>query len=131
MSIKEQIREIKSSNPSFGSKKIAAMIGCTESAVRFHINSHYRKTVTKKRVERRGKRKLMLIQLLGGKCIVCGYNNCPEALDFHHTDPAKKEFRLSELLNSTNERVIAEAQKCVLLCCRCHREHHAGCITVN
>ena len=38
--------------------------------------------------------KLQAIKLLGGKCLICGYNKCVDALEFHHKNPNEKEFKL-------------------------------------
>jgi hypothetical protein len=74
----------------------------------------------------RKNRKLLLVQTLGSKCIKCGYDDCIEALDFHHLDPTKKEFTISNSANQTRtlEQDLEEIKKCVLLCCRCHKEVH-------
>lgn len=56
---------------------------------------------------------------------MCGYDSCPAAMDFHHLDPREKDFTLSEGMTSW-ERIRPELAKCVLLCCRCHREAHDG-----
>lgn len=63
-------------------------------------------------------------------CAVCGYNRCKAAIDFHHLDPQEKDFVLSDARGSnfSREKLIAELEKCVPLCCRCHREFHAGII---
>ena len=34
-------------------------------------------------------------EVRGGKCIRCGYNKCLKALEFHHLDPSKKDFTIS------------------------------------
>ena len=34
-------------------------------------------------------------QQRGGKCQRCGYNRCLKALEFHHLDPTKKDFTIS------------------------------------
>lgn len=61
----------------------------------------------------------------GGKCIKCGYDKCLAALDFHHVDPATKSFGLSaDGRYLSFAKMIEEARKCVLICCRCHREEH-------
>jgi hypothetical protein len=39
-------------------------------------------------------RKLNLIAMLGGECIRCGYNRNFGALEFHHIDPALKQYQL-------------------------------------
>lgn len=60
----------------------------------------------------------------GGKCIRCGYNTCMSALDFHHRDPNKKEFGISDDSIKLKD-AIEEVKKCVLICSNCHRELHA------
>lgn len=63
----------------------------------------------------------------GNKCIICGYDRCSEALDFHHTDPNKKDFSISDNNISYNWDIIKkELDKCILICSNCHREIHAG-----
>ena len=63
----------------------------------------------------------------GGKCMICGYDRCLEALDFHHIDPKKKDFGSSEKgMTRSWEKIKNEVDKCVLICANCHREVHAG-----
>ena len=69
--------------------------------------------------------KKQAVKLKGGKCEVCGYNKCIQALEFHHLDPTKKDFTISndhfKLIDA-----VKESQKCILLCSNCHKELHAG-----
>jgi hypothetical protein len=61
----------------------------------------------------------------GGGCSKCGYNKCSAALDFHHIDPATKSFSLAK--SNMSKSLVAlkeEADKCIILCANCHREHH-------
>jgi hypothetical protein len=75
----------------------------------------------------RHQRKKLLIELLGGCCQICGYSrDCLAAYDFHHRDPAAKVFEWTRGVRRRWEKVIDEAKKCVLLCCRCHTGVHAG-----
>lgn len=59
----------------------------------------------------------------GGKCIRCGYDRCIKALEFHHIDPSKKDFTISNdhfhLLEA-----VEESKKCILICSNCHKELH-------
>lgn len=75
-------------------------------------------------------RKRELIRLKGGRCFICAYDRCEAALEFHHVDPAFKEFSLSKMSQGKSlklrEALLRELNKCVLLCCRCHREVHDG-----
>lgn len=58
-------------------------------------------------------------------CANCG-NTDMRCLDFHHTDPTQKEQNLSNIIRMGwgKERILREAQKCVILCANCHRIHH-------
>lgn len=71
-------------------------------------------------------RKLHLIEYLGGKCEMCGYDKNIAALEFHHKNPEEKSFQLdSRHLSNTNVELIKkEADKCLLICANCHRELH-------
>jgi predicted HNH restriction endonuclease len=81
--------------------------------------------VTKKRRNLRAK----AIELKGGCCEICGYSKCPEALEFHHLDDAKKDFGISAKGYTRSwEKVKNELKKCKLLCANCHRELHADII---
>lgn len=68
--------------------------------------------------------------IVGDACWLCGYNRGRQMLDFHHMDPSAKKFSLHvrNICNLAWKRVSAEMKKCVLICCRCHREHHVGLI---
>ncbi len=59
------------------------------------------------------------------KCEICGYNNCPEALDFHHKNGENKEFNITKgFYKFGKEKILEEIEKCVVLCSNCHRELH-------
>lgn len=76
---------------------------------------------------RRRKLKQLAIEYKGGRCIICGYDKYPGALDFHHTDPKQKDFGLSSSgITRSWARVKEELDKCILVCANCHREIHAG-----
>jgi hypothetical protein len=38
---------------------------------------------------RREKVRLMTVSYKGGRCQICGYDRCIEALEFHHRDPSQ------------------------------------------
>ena len=71
---------------------------------------------------RKQRRKQQSIQYKGGKCLLCGYNKCSWALDFHHKDGKTKENTLSVLLRHSFEKAKKELDKCNLLCKNCHAE---------
>lgn len=82
-------------------------------------------------VSRRRRRvKEILVAEAGGKCALCGYDRCQEALHFHHLDPSSKEFHLGHQGQSRSlARSRAEAEKCVLVCGNCHAEVEAGLVS--
>lgn len=84
----------------------------------------YVKKVTKKRKQLKEK----AVEYKGGSCILCGYNRCLAALDFHHLDPSQKDFKLSDMYSKSWKSVLEELDKCVLVCANCHREIESGFI---
>lgn len=60
------------------------------------------------------------------KCVRCGYDNCKSAIDFHHKDPTKKDFRISGRTTASLKTLQEEINKCIILCKICHVELHAG-----
>lgn len=85
-----------------------------------------------KRREWASKEKQKAVDYKGGKCIFCGYDKCLAAMDFHHKNPLEKDGYGTGALKShwTFEKNKTEIDKCVLVCVRCHREIHAGIITL-
>lgn len=72
--------------------------------------------------KRRKEVKARLIAAHGGRCVDCGYAGNAAALDFHHRDPGTKDFAISDFANWP--KLLAEAQKCDLVCANCHRLRH-------
>jgi hypothetical protein len=84
---------------------------------------YLKKAVSKRRKSLREQ----AIRYKGGKCQLCGYNQCVQALEFHHIDGKEKDFGLSASgLTRSWERIKNELDKTVMLCANCHREVHAG-----
>lgn len=78
-------------------------------------------------VKRHRDKKQRAVKVLGGKCAICDYNSYTGALEFHHIDPKTKIFSLySGNLGRPWTQVLAEIEKCALLCSNCHKEVHAG-----
>jgi len=72
--------------------------------------------------------KSRIIDSMGGKCCICSYCKCNNALSLHHLDPSIKEFGFGAIrANCKNwESIVNELRKCILLCNNCHSEVHAG-----
>jgi hypothetical protein len=103
---------------------------CTEEVdpdlKRVRDHEKYRRWQQKARKERKEK----LVQAKGGKCLLCGYNRCLRALEFHHVDEEQKQDK-SFAISSNGmlaawKTLLGEVKKCVLVCSNCHREIHDG-----
>lgn len=64
-------------------------------------------------------------------CAVCGESR-PPCLDFHHRDPTQKLFNIARAAHRigsevrTKEEILAEIEKCDVLCKNCHAVLHWG-----
>lgn len=67
----------------------------------------------------RAERKAKAIDLLGGECVACGSE---ERLEFDHINNDREDMahRLSNMWNFTWDKIVAELEKCQLLCRSCH-----------
>ena len=71
---------------------------------------------------RREAHKARILNLMGGVCVMC---ETEEFLECHHANPTEKVFVIGQYLGRISfERIVREAQKCVLLCSTCHIEEH-------
>lgn len=112
--------------------KTCAKCKIEKSRKQFYGNTGYCKSCFNLySVERTKKLKHTFVEYKGGKCLSCGYSKCEDALEFHHTDPTKKEFSISKYRSRSFDKIIKkELDKCVLLCANCHREIEAGMRTL-
>jgi 5-methylcytosine-specific restriction endonuclease McrA len=77
--------------------------------------------------KRRTKVRKLAVELKGGKCELCGYDRCLEALEFHHLSTDDKDFGISDRGYTRSwEKIVSEIDKCALLCSNCHRQVHLG-----
>jgi len=72
--------------------------------------------------------KIRMVESMGGKCQICGYDKCYEAMEFHHINPKEKDFGLGAIRGNPVSwiKIVEELKKCILLCNRCHSEVHYG-----
>jgi len=76
--------------------------------------------------KRRKKIRELAIEHKGGKCELCGYDQCGDALEFHHNSASEKDFGISDKGYTRSWiKVKEELDKCQILCANCHREIHA------
>lgn len=69
--------------------------------------------------------KLRCVEYKGGVCEVCDFN-VAAAMEFHHLDPAGKSFTIGDISPNGKrmDEVLAELDKCVLVCANCHALEH-------
>lgn len=68
---------------------------------------------------------------LGDKCVSCGFNKYPSALDIHHRDQSVKDEKFHGMRGWSWERIERELQGCVLLCRNCHGAYHSGELEID
>lgn len=95
-----------------------------------HETSNAKRKNTEK-ITAKNKLKKELVDRFGGKCHRCGYNEFMAGLDFHHVSGDKQNTISNMLLLAIGNRrrmeeLIAEIEKCILLCRNCHSGLHVG-----
>ena len=69
----------------------------------------------------------LIVQMKERPCESCGGLFHHRAMHFHHRDPQTKVESVSRLERTASvATILAEINKCVLLCANCHAEIHAG-----
>lgn len=69
-------------------------------------------------------------EFMGGRCRICNFDKYPVALEMHHLDRSTKDRDFHHMRCWSWQRLLGEAEKCVLLCSNCHAAVHAGLVTV-
>jgi hypothetical protein len=89
---------------------------------RDRVRHQARNFVRRRRIELRKKASLYKSER---GCKSCGEMH-PATLDFHHRDGKSKEACVANAIQSgwSWERVLAEIEKCDILCANCHRKLH-------
>lgn len=102
---------------------------CQREKTREHYENNKKYYIDKAR-KNSAKYKIDAVQyvcsyLLRNPCLVCGETDI-RVLDFHH-DKKDKSFNVSSNVGNgvSFEKLVAEIDKCVVLCRNCHARHHA------
>jgi hypothetical protein len=101
---------------------------CNEEYVYLHKGDTILKCAKCTTAKRSAQRKQKCVEYKGGKCLICSYDKYIGALEFHHIDPEKKSFDISQFKASITQWDVLkeELDKCALVCANCHREVEAG-----
>lgn len=83
-------------------------------------------------VEHRRRTKRRLLEEFGGRCVLCGFDAFPAALQFHHRRPEEKRFGIAHGgMSRSYEALREEASRCVVLCANCHAGVEAGALRLG
>ena len=109
-------------------EKIKMMVCKKHGLTEYYLSSEGRYRCKKCNIEsineRRRFLKKELVRYKGGKCEICGYDDCIAALEFHHLNPEEKDFGIGNGNIKSLEKLKKEVDKCILVCNRCHKEIH-------
>tara|TARA_R100000908_G_C3664647_1_gene90312 strand:- start:32 stop:481 length:450 start_codon:yes stop_codon:yes gene_type:complete len=118
----EKMHELAAAGESW--PKIAKYFGVSEQTIYRRFHPHKALEHVKVAIERQRTNKRNLVEYKGGKCLICGYNQCDSALDFHHLKD--KAFNISRIRSRSLNNLKKEADKTILVCRNCHAEIHSG-----
>ena len=77
-------------------------------------------------VANRVKKKRILMEERGGKCVRCGFSDV-RALEWHHSDPLKgNRAYYNSLQDKSVEEYRTHISECELICANCHRIEHSS-----
>jgi hypothetical protein len=125
--MKEEILKLFKEGKNF--TEIKAITGASNGTIAYHCSPNGKAKSLRRRQINFRRNMTELKMEFGGKCQICNYNKCLDALDFHHTDPTTKDrtyHAISAIFrNCSIQKAKEEAAKCILICANCHREIHA------
>jgi predicted Zn-ribbon and HTH transcriptional regulator len=127
--MKDQILKLRAEGKTY--TEIQNVVGCSRSLIAYYVSPNAKQLTQKRQIKNRFLRRKNYKMILGGKCQMCGYNKCLDALQFHHKDPSQKQFIISDSIFGRSkhkykeQETIEEVKKCTLLCANCHYEIHS------
>lgn len=104
---------------------------CTKSVnnEKYATDHTHRSRIRKNNEKEVQKCKDLLLEFKSVGCTLCPEKE-PVALDLHHLDEETKDANVSDLMRRGTKKLIAEMNKCVVLCANCHRKVHAGILVL-
>lgn len=106
-----QEKHKKATDPVYAAKHRASSKGW------YKANPEYqRQHVRRRSLESR----MWVDSLKSHPCVDCGNDFPPCVMQFHHRDPASKLFGIAAIFSHSKHKVLAEIEKCDLLCANCH-----------
>jgi tellurite resistance-related uncharacterized protein len=99
---------------------------CVQDGSKKYYNDKKEKLKEKRKIYYDSRRKWYNEYKQNLKCSLCDENHIA-CLEFHHTEPDKKDFNISEALGRLNldkNKILEEINKCIVLCSNCHKKLH-------
>ena len=97
---------------------------CKECAKKYH-REHYlcnKQRYLERSASWRQKIKKMVANIKNVPCKDCGETYHPEVMEFDHLEGEEKSRCVSTMVGNTSvERLLAEIEKCEIVCANCHR----------
>ena len=92
---------------------------------RVWYQKHKKRRSDMKRSRRKNLKEKLDAYKRGLKCSHCPESD-PDCLQFHHRDPGLKDFAIGGMtrLGAEWSTVLAEIEKCLVLCANCHIKEH-------
>lgn len=113
--------------------EISKILKCSRTLVSYYLNPDYQKSHQNRskifKKTNRFAKKEEIRNKFGGKCQICSYSKCQSVLSFHHLPGTNKKFTISDAIvrkRKSEEELVEELKKCILVCANCHGEIHAG-----
>jgi hypothetical protein len=91
---------------------------------RNYADPEWKAARNKQRADQRRANKARAVEYMGSRCAHCkqAFPDC--CYDFHHKDSSLDNDVPSTVLHCSWKRIVAELEKCIMLCANCHRIEH-------
>jgi 5-methylcytosine-specific restriction endonuclease McrA len=136
--MKYELKRREENSTTDESLKVCPQCGVEKKRLEFYMRSSYgvkrhgswcKECVGKKSLNRNRSFKASYVRMKGGSCQACGFDRYDGALEFHHADPTTKDNIIARMTrNPSSPKLLAELEKCVLVCSNCHKMIHAKII---
>jgi len=117
---KDKIFELRTKGYSY--KQIKKETGASLGTISYHLGKGQKDKYHTRGRHTKAKRRTKVWAMKDKPCMDCGVKYPPYVMDFDHRDPSQKVGGINWLItNGTWEQVLAEIEKCDLVCSNCHR----------
>ncbi len=85
-----------------------------------YYQSHGATLKKRTRIRKHAGRQNLAAYKLDQGCAICGYKGHPDALHFDHLPGSDKKYNVGDMATRNWSEVLAEIEKCQVLCANCH-----------